>query len=253
MLQDTASLSSSSNDDDWDNLTNTYYQKYVNENIFAPSGVAPAESFPSSTSAYGYLQGSPYAGTVTPNTTGQVASGGWYLSVNDVLNIAGAFRRNGLLDLWSFGTTSSSAFLPDNVLNQFFGIDYATTISSPGSSYTYFSKNGCIPVKIYGHDPTTMYGSSVNSYIWFFPYQTEMALLINSAVGPFPPATNWCDSGNDEPRILLQNLVMATFPKGAALSMSGLGGSCCGPWDWPTPLNGVTGNAPVATSGALGP
>ena len=194
LLGDTRSLESSTDDALWDAVTIASYTLYINSYVLTLSGsVANAELTSSVDSALVYLQGTDFHGVDTGNQSRYAGSSGWYLSVNDVLNVASAFRRRGLLNPFSFDKPPpdpNAWFAPQNVLGNYYGIDYASKISNDvscndGTGYIYYSKNGSVPFQTHWPNgkPSGFY-TNMNTYLWFLPNDIEIALFVNSRIGP---------------------------------------------------------------------
>jgi hypothetical protein len=80
----------------WDLTTIRYYARYVSENIFAPAGVTSTFNHLGDTAlAYSYPAIVP--GWNSGDLSTMSGCVGWHLSVNDLLNVMGEFRRSGAI------------------------------------------------------------------------------------------------------------------------------------------------------------
>jgi CubicO group peptidase (beta-lactamase class C family) len=154
------------NDQVWDAVTITAYAKYVHASVLAPAGVtngtldhaagmALAYMAPPSNLSAGWNSGD--LGTVS-------GAAGWHLSVNEVLNIMGTFRRKG--------TIMSQAKAQGMIANMF-GLDEHLTTPA-GDLY---NKNGRWTQ--YGPNGPTEQGVA-----YFLPENMELVVFVNSMVGP---------------------------------------------------------------------
>ena len=236
MVGELGTLHSVTNDAIWDVASIAKYQDYMNSFVMSMSGVRAAGfSDPNGSAAQIYLQRTNFPGTETGDSSESAASGGWYLSANDILNVAGAFRRQRLLDPYSFDNpppdpnVPNAWFAPQNVLASYYGMDWAFTIGdikdlnaacSGPSAYAFFSKQGSVPVPVYWpsgtpHPGTVAFFTSLNSYLWFLPNDVEVALLVNSMIGPtrlLGPNDDPTDLGNYDARNLLAGIIWDYFP-----------------------------------------
>jgi hypothetical protein len=199
-------------------------------------GVRPSGALSSPDSALAYLYGTGFPGTDTGGDENNLGGGAWYLSANDILDVASAFRRQGLLSPFP-DIPHQSWTDPGNVLSSYFGIDWAVGKGNPTCNgdltigYVYFTKNGSIPLPVYwpNGDASGFY-TSANSYLWFLPNDVEIALLVNSRVGPlsFPAAK---DSTNlaDDPRDMLDKLIGSSLTSDVSQYSCGYGPPGCQP------------------------
>ena len=118
------------NDRSWDFVTTNAYAKYVRDHIFAPAGVTgPTLGHPPRTlSRIRSRQAAAMAG-ISGDLTSVCGGEGWHMSANELLDVMGAFRRDGNI----LSTQQAQAMLAAG-----FGIDL--TCSTPlGPLY---GKNG---------------------------------------------------------------------------------------------------------------
>jgi hypothetical protein len=224
MLGDTQLLETSTEDSLWDAVTVESYQLYINAFVLTPSGVPNAQLMSTSNSALAYLQGTGFSGVDTGADTGSAGASCWYLSANEVLNVANAFRRRNLLDPFNFDNPPQDPtgwFSPQNVLAKLYGMDFAFTVGGSGTchdgtGFIYYGKNGSVPYQMVWPDgDDSGYWTAVNANIWFFPNDVEVTLLVNSRIGPaeFPSKDEATNLGQYDPRTLLNGLVLQYFPR----------------------------------------
>ncbi len=149
------------NDVVWDFVTIQSYAQYVREHVFKPAGVSgPGFGHPAPDAlAYGF----PVSGNGWNSGDLSSVSGGagWHMSVDDLLDIMGTFRRKGTI----MSTTQAQTMLDNG-----FGIDVRT--STPlGMLY---NKNGA-----WGDSG----GHVEQSLTYFLPQDMELVVLTNSPVG----------------------------------------------------------------------
>ena len=148
----------------WDVITLRAYQAYVHANVFGPSGVTDptlahetddglAYNFP--VSGHGWNSG---------DLTTMAGSAGWHMTVDDVLNVMGTFRRAG---------TIMSPTQAWTMLDSRFGIDFAH--STPLG--TLYAKNG-------GWQDNA--GHLEQSVLFYLPEDMELVVFVNSPIGTPP-------------------------------------------------------------------
>jgi CubicO group peptidase (beta-lactamase class C family) len=81
----------------WDIVTQDGFQNYMNAKVFAPSGVSGITSTGSANSALAYSTKGDGNGWDSGDLDTQVGGAGFRVSVNDVLNVMGTFRRKGTI------------------------------------------------------------------------------------------------------------------------------------------------------------
>ena len=149
------------NDLVWDLVTINGYASYVAAHVFTPAGVSgPTLSHPTPDAlAYNFpVSGN---GWNSGDLSTMAGGAGWHASVDDLLNVMGAFRRNGSI----MSKTDAQTMLDDG-----FGIDLIQ--STPLG--TLYNKNGL------WED-----GSShiEQSLAYFLPEDMELIVLANSPIG----------------------------------------------------------------------
>jgi CubicO group peptidase (beta-lactamase class C family) len=150
------------NDVIWDIVTINSYVGFVQNHVFTPSGVSgPTLDHPSS-DALAYNSPTNGKGWDSGNLRTMAGGAGWHLSVDDLLRIMRAFRRQGVI---------VSAADAQAMLDEGFGIDAAT--ASPKGTLYY--KKG------YWQDASKM--KVEQSLAYFLPNDMELVLLVNSPVG----------------------------------------------------------------------
>jgi hypothetical protein len=144
----------------WDWITLSAYQAYVNANEFAPAGVSgPTLTHdPADALAYNFpVSGN---GWNSGDLTTMAGGAGWHMSVDELLDVMGTFRRSGTI------MTPADAQI---LLNDSFGIDWTMTTQLG----TYYAKNGM------WSDGS---GHKEQSVAFYLPFEMELVLLVNSPV-----------------------------------------------------------------------
>jgi len=173
------------NDQLWDYVTIGAYANYVATQLFQPAGVSgPTLTHPDADAlAYTVPPGSAWnSGDLTADCGGT----SWHMSVTDLLNVMGCFRRQG---------TIVTPAVAQAMLDASHGIDQ-TTSTRLGSLY---NKSG------WWQGPD---GQVEQSVTFFLPRDMELAVLANSPLGP----ANVNFTG-DITKAYLKNIV-AEFPVG---------------------------------------
>ncbi len=148
------------NDQVWDFVTISAYRDYVAKRLFQPAGVSgPTLTHPDVDAlAYNFPPaGSWNSGDLTANAGGT----SWHMSVDDLLNVMGCFRRNG---------TIMSAANAQAMLDASFGIDQI----EPTNLGKLYNKNGW-----WGSGN----GQVEQSLTFFLPRDMELVVLANSPIG----------------------------------------------------------------------
>jgi CubicO group peptidase (beta-lactamase class C family) len=147
-------------DQDWDYATITAYADYVAQYLFAPAGVVgPSFTHPAVDAlAYAFPPG---GGWNSGDLTADAGGTSWHLSVEDLLDVMGCFRRQG---------TIMAAGAAQNMLDAGFGIDLIESTSLG----TLYNKNGL-----------WQSGSSQTeqSLAYFLPRDMELVVFANSPIG----------------------------------------------------------------------
>ena len=144
----------------WDWITLSAYQAYVNANEFAPAGVSgPTLTHdPADALAYNFpVSGN---GWNSGDLTTMAGGAGWHMSVDELLDVMGTFRRSDTI------MTPADA---QTLLNDSFGIDWTMTTQLG----TYYAKNGM------WSDGS---GHKEQSVAFYLPFEMELVLLVNSPV-----------------------------------------------------------------------
>ncbi len=147
-------------DQTWDLATVDAYAAYVSAHVFNPAGVAgPTLTHPDPDAlAYTFPPASPWN---SGDLTTELGGAGWHMSVDDLVAVAGAFRRAG---------TIMPPAAAQAMLDAGFGID-VIELTALGTLY---NKNGR-----WG----TGSGQSEQALIYVLPRDMELAVLTNSKVG----------------------------------------------------------------------
>jgi Beta-lactamase len=144
----------------WDYVTLSAYQAYVNANLFAPSGVSGPTLYHETPDALAYNFPVSGNGWNSGNLATMAGGAGWHMSVDELLNVMGTFRRNG---------TIMSPAAAQTLLDDSFGIDW--TMTTPLG--TYYAKNGMW---------SDSAGHKEQSVAFYLPGEMELVLLVNSPV-----------------------------------------------------------------------
>jgi len=157
----------------WDDLTSESFELYVKSKILTPSGVSNVATTPSTGSAFAYTTRPDQAGWDSGELQTQLGGAGFRVSVNDLLNIMGTFRRKGSI---------VSPQKAQEALDAELGVD---TIDTPlGKMY---GKGGWWG----GGGMTGGLFHVEQSYIAFLPDDMELAILVNSNIGSSAASLYW--------------------------------------------------------------
>ena len=131
----------------------------MKDTVFSPAGATgPTMNHPS-TNALAYNFPVIGNGLDTGDLSTVIGGTGWHISCDEMLNVMGAFRRNGTI------MTDSQA---QTMLDKSFGID--VKMGTPAG--TLYNKNGA-----WGGD-----GKAGQSLAYFLPEDMELVVLVNSPV-----------------------------------------------------------------------
>ena len=147
-------------DQQWDLTTVTAYAAYCAQYLFQPAGVSgPTLTHPAADAlAYAFPTG---AGWNSGDLTTESGGAGWHMSVDDLLDIMGCFRRQG---------TIMSPAAAQTMLDNSFGIDLIQSTSLG----TLYNKNGLWESGA---------GQTEQSLAYFLPSDMELVVLANSPIG----------------------------------------------------------------------
>ena len=147
-------------DQDWDYVTTTAYADYVAQHLFQPAGVSgPTLTHPNPDAlAYNFPPG---AGWNSGDLTADSGGTSWHMSVNDLLDVMGCFRRQG---------TIMSPAAAQTMLDNSFGIDLINSTNLG----TLYNKNGLWQSGA---------GQTEQSLAYFLPRDMELVVLANSPIG----------------------------------------------------------------------
>jgi hypothetical protein len=144
----------------WDFVTINAYANYVAQNLFQPAGVSgPTLTHPDPDAlAYAFPVG---AGWNSGDLTTDCGGTSWHISVDELLNVMGCFRRQG---------TIMSPSAAQSMLDNSFGIDLIESTNLG----TLYNKNGL-----------WQSGSSQTeqSLAYFLPRDMELVVFTNSPIG----------------------------------------------------------------------
>ncbi|HTA44845.1 MAG TPA: serine hydrolase [Bryobacteraceae bacterium] len=147
-------------DQTWDYATITAYEAYVQQFLFQPAGVnGPTLTHPDPDAlAYTFP---PAGGWNSGDLTTESGGAGWHMSVDDLLDVMGCFRRQG---------TIMPPAAAQAMLDASFGIDLIETTNLG----TLYNKNGLWA------DGS---GQTEQSLAYFLPRDMELVVLANSPIG----------------------------------------------------------------------
>jgi hypothetical protein len=149
------------NDQIWDLVSVNAYENYVRNRVLVPSGVsATAGSVPLPGKALAYRFGSTQGGWDSGNLRSVTGGAGWILSVSEVLDVLGAFRRGTLVP----------ASVAQQALDGMLGIDQRLT--APNG--VLYNKNGA-----WGPGD----GRVEQSLAYILPENMELVVFANSQFG----------------------------------------------------------------------
>jgi CubicO group peptidase (beta-lactamase class C family) len=157
------SIIQDSNNVVWDYMTIESYLKYVQQNVFGPSGVSDATLNHPDAHALAYpfpVEGQGWNSGDLRTMSGAV---GWHMTVDDLLAIMGTFRRSNSI---------VQAARSQAMLDLTYGIDVWASTSTP-MGYIY-GKNGWWESKE---------GKVEQSLLFFMPQDMELVAFVNSPVG----------------------------------------------------------------------
>ena len=147
----------------WDLVTYSAYTLYVQDNIFTPAGVnGPAMTRPPGCAlAYTFPVSGP--GWNSGDLTFAAGAAGWHMSIEELLDIMGTFRRAGTI------MTTAQA---QTMLDDLFGID----------------PNGYYPTKagpVYAKNGDWISGANQweQCAAYFLPQDMELVVFVNSPIG----------------------------------------------------------------------
>ena len=150
-------------DQDWDYATITAYADYVAQHLFQPAGVSgPTFTHPNPDAlAYAFPPG---AGWNSGDLTADCGGASWHMSVDELLNIMGCFRRQGAI---------MSLAAAQTMLDDGFGIDLIQS-TNLGKLY---NKNGLWQSGAH---------QTEQSLAYFLPRDMELVVFANSPIGSQP-------------------------------------------------------------------
>ncbi len=148
----------------WDVKATDAFVAYAQAKVFTPAGVANVGAAPTSTSALAYSGKTDTTGWNSGDVSTQLGGAGFRLSVNDVLDVMGTFRRKG---------TIVSPQKAKEALDAKLGID--RIIDTPAGKL--YDKNGA------WRDGKSTSNHIEQSVAVFMPEEMECVVLVNSWVG----------------------------------------------------------------------
>jgi hypothetical protein len=147
-------------DQSWDYATIAAYTDYCGQYLFQPAGVSgPTLTHPNPDAlAYNFP---PVTGWNSGDLTTESGGAGWHMSVGDLLDVMGCFRRGG---------TIMAAAAAQTMLDDSFGIDLIESTNLG----TLYNKNGLWEAGT---------GQTEQSLAYFLPRDMELVVLANSPIG----------------------------------------------------------------------
>lgn len=152
------------NDALWDMKATSAFLSYAQAKVFTPSGVSNVSSKSTASSARGYSGKTDNAGWDSGDVTGQLGGAGFRLSVNEVLNVMGTFRRKG---------TIVPAAKAKQAIEARLGIDQI--IETPAGNI--YNKNGRWQT---GDTPSS---DTEQCVAYYLPEDMEVVTFVNSWIG----------------------------------------------------------------------
>jgi len=152
------------NDQLWDAITIAGYNQYVQNKVFAPAGVTTATLDHPGAGVLAYKFPVSTAGWNSGSLESVSGGAGWHLSVDQLLDVMGTFRRGGSI----MSPAAAQIMLDDG-----FGIDLVGVSTPAGKLY---NKNGK------WHDADSN-GRTEQSLAYFLPEDMELVVLANSPIG----------------------------------------------------------------------
>lgn len=179
------------NDPVWDMVTIDGYSNFVQARIFGPSGVSGATLDHPTAAGLAYKEpGDTEQGWNSGKLEEVCGSDGWHLSVNQLLDVMGEFRRGGNI----VPAEAAQAMLVNG-----FGVDplvnppYTNPI--PFGLLTPAGEVYCKPGTWYDNS-----GREEQALVYFLPQDMELAILVNSEV-----------AGTDPNQLVLRSIVTQTY------------------------------------------
>jgi CubicO group peptidase (beta-lactamase class C family) len=175
----------------WDAVTIEGYSNFVQTRIFQPSGVSGVTLDHPAAAGLAYKEpGDGEHGWNSGNLEEICGAGGWHLSVNQLLDVMGEFRRGGNI----VPAEAAQAMLVNG-----FGVD--PLVNPPYTNPITFGLH--TPVGEVYCKPGTWYdgiGREEQALVYFLPQDMELAILANSEV-----------AGTDPSQLALRHIVMQTY------------------------------------------
>jgi hypothetical protein len=165
------------NDMVWDYVTTNAYAAYLQARVFAPSGVAGATLDHPAACALAYIgPNDKKKGWDSESLEWACGYAGWHLSVNQVLEVMGEFRRGG-----GILTPAAAQAMLDNS----FGVDPLFVNSLPAALTTPAGNVYCKPGN--WNNPKNQDEQAV---AFFLPDDMEFVMFVNSMIGGQLGSTN---------------------------------------------------------------
>jgi CubicO group peptidase (beta-lactamase class C family) len=148
----------------WDFATISSYAAYVKAHVLTPSGAAGATLAHPAGAALAYRFPANGNGWNSGDLSAVCGGAGWHLSIDELLNVMGTFRRKG---------TIMSPAKAQGLLDNGFGID----VIQGTAAGTLYNKNGL------WEDASDASARVEQALAYFLPENMELAVFVNSPVG----------------------------------------------------------------------
>ncbi len=158
--------SEAANDQMWDSSTSTFYNQYMQQNVFNPHGAFPTlTKNASSTRAYTFNASG--AGWNSGSFTSRPGGMGWHMTITEILDVMRALREGKIL-------SASSA---SELLNQSWGLSSPVLGESTAAGRTYF-KGGLWTDNI----TIPSIARTEQCFVFLMPDDMELAIFVNSEI-----------------------------------------------------------------------
>lgn len=159
--------SEAANDQMWDSSTSSFYNQYMQVNVFNPHGAFPTLT-KNATSTRAYTFNATGSGWNSGSFTGRPGGMGWHMTITEILDVMRALREGKIL----------SASSTSELLNQSWGLSSPVLGESTAAGLTYF-KAGRWTDNI--NIPSI--ARSEQCFVFLMPDDMELAIFVNSEIG----------------------------------------------------------------------
>jgi len=156
-------------DSQWDEETVKHYESYMRRVVFEPAGVTGARLARTTDTALAYDFPNTMDGDDTGKLTCLAGGAGWYMTLNEVMNILGVFRRSGLI---------LEPGAARDMLDAKFGIDWKIQIR--GRDYAYTKSGEWYDYNLTANDDLRL--QMEQAAVLFLPEDMELVVFANSRV-----------------------------------------------------------------------